>query len=281
MKLVQKIAVGYIRNKFRLLSAISPEKTAEQAFRLFSTPRKRTTGPLPPVFIKAEKLHFRFEHYQINGFRWSKGAGPRVLVVHGFESSIINFDKYITDLLERGYEVLAFDAPAHGLSSGKRVNLLEYSNFIRHIYDHYGPVDHFIAHSLGGLALCMALAETGVTEKNRIVLIAPATETATAISQFFHFIRLKRPAVREEFEKLILRVGGQPVAWFSIGRTLEHLPCPVLWLHDEDDQITPLADALRIRDRNLPNIRFVITSGLGHNKIYREDWVRTEVVNFL
>lgn len=281
MKLVQKIAVGYLRNKFRVMSSFSPARTARQAFRFFSTPRKRTTGPLPPVFSMAEKLHFKFEHYHISGFRWNKGRGPRALVIHGFESSIINFDSYIKGLLDKGYEVLAFDAPAHGRSSGKRVNVLEYSNFLQHIHKYYGPVDYFMAHSLGGLALCMALAETGVTPKNRIALIAPATETVTAINQFFHFIRLKRPEVRDEFDKLIIHIGGQPVAWFSIGRTLEYLQCPILWLHDEDDQITPLDDALKIKNRDLPNIKFVITKGLGHNRIYREAAVRKQVVDFL
>lgn len=281
MKLVQKIAVGYLRNKFRVMSSISPARTARQAFKLFSTPRKRTTGPLPQEFSEAEKLHFKFEQYQITGFRWNKGKGPRALVIHGFESSIINFDPYIKGLRDKGYEVLAFDAPAHGLSSGKRVNVLEYSNFIQYINSNFGPVDFFMAHSLGALALCMALAEIGVTEKNRVALIAPATETVTAVNQFFHFVRLKRPEVRKEFDKLIIHIGGQPVAWFSVGRTLEHLHCPILWLHDEDDQITPLADALKIKNRNLPNIKFVITKGLGHNRIYREAAIREQVLDFL
>ncbi|PZR25132.1 MAG: hypothetical protein DI535_19475 [Citrobacter freundii] len=281
MKLVQKIAVGYLRNKFRVMSSISPARTARQAFKLFSTPGKRTTGPLPPAFSEAEKLHFKFEQYQITGFRWNKGKGPRALVIHGFKSSMINFDPYIKGLRDKGYEVLAFDAPAHGLSSGKRLNVLEYSNFIRYINDQFGPVDFFMAHSLGALALCMALAEIGVTEKNRVVLIAPATETVTAVNQFFHFVRLKRPEVREEFDKLIIHIGGKPAAWFSVGRTLEHLHCPILWLHDEDDQITPLADALKIKNRDLPNIKFVITNGLGHNRIYREAAIREQVLNFL
>jgi pimeloyl-ACP methyl ester carboxylesterase len=280
MKLVQKIAVGYIRGKFRILSAVSPSKTAEQALNLFSTPQRRTKGPLPPVFTTAEKLYFSFEHYHINGFRWNKGAGKRALIIHGFESSMINFDKYIQGFLDRGFEVLAFDAPAHGRSSGKRVNALQYCNFIQHVCRQYGPMDAFIAHSLGGLALCMALAEMDMQTQPTIALIAPATETTTLVNQFFRFIRLKRPEVREEFEKIIIRVGGQPIAWFSIGRTLEFFNANILWIHDEDDTITPIEDALKIRDSHPPNIRFEITQGLGHNKIYRDPVVRNLVLGF-
>ncbi|HEX2847372.1 MAG TPA: alpha/beta fold hydrolase [Chitinophagaceae bacterium] len=281
MKLVQKIAVGYIRKKFSLLSAISPRKTAEQAFKLFSTPQRRTRGPLPAIFTEAEKLHFDFEGYHIAGYRWNKDAGRRVLIIHGFESSVINFERYVQPLLQKGYEVLAFDAPAHGRSSGKQVNAVVFSNFILHIHEHYGPVHSFMAHSFGGLCLCIALAEMKPDNDRRVVLIAPATETATAINKFFHFTRLRSDKVRKEFDNIITRVGGQPAAWFSIGRTLDHIPGPVLWFHDENDQITPLSDALKIKERNLPNIRFVITKGLGHSRIYRDEEVRKEVVGFL
>lgn len=281
MKLVQKIAVGYLRNKFRILSSVSAIKTAEQAFKLFSTPQRRTRGPLPPIFSNAEKLGFNFEHYHIAGFRWNKGAGPRALIIHGFESSVINFEQYVQPLVDKGYEVLAFDAPAHGRSSGKQVNVLIYSNFIQYLVEHYGPIQSFIAHSLGGLALCMALAEMKPDRNQRVVLIAPASETITAINQYFHFIRLKSVRVRQEFDNIITRVGGQPVAWFSINRTLDNIHCPILWLHDEEDKITPLTDALKIKEQNRDNIRFIITKGLGHSRIYRDEEVKKQIVAFV
>lgn len=281
MKLVQKIAVAYWRVRFRIMSAISPSLTAKQALRFFSKPKKRTRGPLPPVFADAEKLNFGFSKYRICGFRWNKGQGRRALVIHGFESSIINFDHYIKGLLENGYEVLAFDAPAHGRSSGKRTNALEYSQFLQHIINTYGPMDAYIAHSLGALALCLALAESGCKERSRVALIAPATETASSVDLFFNFLHMKNPIVRVEFDRLITRMTGQPVSWFAIGRTIDHIQCPILWLHDEEDQITPIADAQKIRDRQLPNIRFVISRGLGHNRIYRDSNVRATVLEFL
>ena len=281
MKLVQKIAVSYVQNKFRLLSSISAKTTAQQAFRLFCTPQRRNRGALPAVFDQAEKLHFKFHEYHIVGYRWNKDAGRRALIIHGFESSVINFAQYVQPLLDKGYEVLAFDAPAHGRSSGKEVNALLYSQLITYVNEHYGPVQSFMAHSLGGLSLCLALAELKPGSDCRVALIAPATETATAIDHFFRFIRLNNPAVRQEFENLITKLGGQPVAWFSIGRTLEHITCPVLWIHDEEDRITPLADTASIRERGLPNLRFVVTKGLGHSRIYKDAAIRQQVTDFL
>ena len=40
----------------------------------------------------------------------------------------------------------------------------------------------------------------------------------------------------------------------------------VRWFHDEDDDITPLADAKKVMDENYPHVDFVITRGLGHRQ---------------
>lgn len=56
---------------------------------------------------------------------------------------------------------------------------------------------------------------------------------------------------------------------------------PILWVHDENDPLTPLQDALKVKEDNHSNIRFVITKGLGHSGIYRESTIFRQVVDFL
>jgi alpha-beta hydrolase superfamily lysophospholipase len=145
---------------------------------------------MPAVFKEAEKLHFRFQNYNITGYRWNYGAGRKALIIHGFESSAVNFDKYVSPLINKGYEVLAFDAPAHGLSSGTRITAPLYRDLIKHVHREYGPIQSFMAHSFGGLAVCMALAEMSHDQDTRLALVAPATESRTAIDQFFHYLQL-------------------------------------------------------------------------------------------
>ena len=281
MKLGQKLAVAYIRTKFKLLAAISKKKAAAKAFEVFCTPQFRNLKKLPLIFGEAEKLQFKFQEYLIAGYRWNKGAGRKALIIHGFESSVVNFDKYVNPLIKKGYEVLAFDAPAHGRSSGKKVNAIIFRDFLKYVCQQYGPVQSFIAHSFGGLAICMALSETAHDENYRIALVAPATETKTALDHFFQFIKLDDAEVRKEFEAIITQLSGHPVAWFSIHRTLKKITAKILWLHDQDDQITPLKDVLKIKEENHSNIQFVITKGLGHRRIYRDAKVGKAIVNFI
>ncbi|MEI9944854.1 MAG: alpha/beta hydrolase [Chitinophagaceae bacterium] len=281
MKLVQKIAIGYIRVKFRILSALSKKKAAKAAFKLFCTPPTRDVIKLTPIFEKAEKLQFNFQAYNITGYRWNKGVKRKVMIIHGFESCAINFSQYVEPLIAKGYEVLAFDAPAHGRSSGKRINIIIYKDLIKYVHEKYGPVQSFITHSFGGLALALALVEMKHDDSYRVALVSPATETTTAVDQFFTIIKVNDKIVKKEFEDIILEVGGHPSSWFSIYRVMPGIKANILWYHDEEDKVTPLQDALPIKNQNYSNVQFVITKGLGHSRIYRDANVSGAIIEFM
>lgn len=247
--------------------------------QLFCTPQHRNRKKLPPVFEKAEKIKFSFEGCLIQGYRWNHPMEKKLLVLHGFESSVINFDRYIKPLTRAGYEVLAFDAPAHGRSSGKQINVLLYKNFIQHIIKQYGPVHNFMAHSFGGLALSLVLEEMEHDENTKVVLIAPAAETATAINSFFSILQLNG-SVRKEFDLLIETLSGHKPGWFSISRIAPKLKAKVLWLQDKDDQMTPLSDVEPVIQKDYPNFQFKISEGLGHRRIYRDNNSLKSILHF-
>lgn len=280
MKLSQRLALSYIRTKFKLLSSISKKKAAEKAFELFCTPQRRNLKTPPKIFEEAEKIQLRVESILVKGWRWNHPAERKALIIHGFESSAVNFDRYIRPLIRKGYEVLAFDGPAHGRSGGKQITAPLYKKTIQEINKQFGPVRSFMAHSFGGLAVSLALEEISHTNEHRLVLIAPATETVTAIDTFFNFLKLD-PVIRTEFDKLIIKKVGVTPSWYSIGRAMKHIRAQVLWFHDEDDDTTPLSDVLKIKEQNRPNIEFVITKGLGHRRIYRDNKVCKAVIEFL
>jgi pimeloyl-ACP methyl ester carboxylesterase len=280
MKLSQRLALRYIRTKFKLLAAISKKKAAEKAFELFCTPQSRNKKKLPKVFEEAEKLQFELEGNTIRGWRFNNPAERKVLIIHGFESSAINFDRYIKPFVKKGYEVLAFDAPAHGRSGGKTINAPLFKRTIQEIVKKYGPVQSFMAHSFGGLAICLALEEISHTNDYRLVLVAPAVATSTAIDSFFKFLQLD-PTIRDEFEKIIIKAGGVSSDYYSIKRAMKHIRAKVLLFQDEEDEVTPIGDVLKLKEANYPNIEFVFTKGLGHRHIYRDNKVSKAIIDFL
>jgi fermentation-respiration switch protein FrsA (DUF1100 family) len=62
---------------------------------------------------------------------------------------------------------------------------------------------------------------------------------------------------------------------------MKHIKASVLWVHDEDDQVTPLKDVEKLILQQPPNVEFLITKGLGHNRIYRDNEVKRKIFSFL
>lgn len=215
----------------------------------------------------------------LRGWRWNENQNKKVLIIHGFESSAINFDRYIKPLIKKGFEVVAFDGPAHGRSDGKKITAPIYKKVLMAINHQFGPFKSFVSHSFGGLALALALEEIDHTSSTKAVFIAPATETTTAIESFFKFLNLD-PVLQPEFDRVIIQNGGVSAEWYSIRRAMKHIRAKVLWIHDEDDQTTPLADALKVKEE-YPAIQFSVTRGLGHRRIYRDNNVAKEIIEFL
>lgn len=278
MNVQKKIALGLIRAKLNSLAIINRRKAGQEAFRLFCTPLSKSTRK-SEVFNDAEKLQLTMNGKIIRGFRFNHPAENKILILHGFSSSSQHFDKYIQPLVDKNYEVLIFDAPAHGISEGTTVNALDYSNMIKEVNHHFGPIHGYIAHSFGGLAVCLALEDMQHHSGNKLVLIAPATETTSAIENAFIMLGIKNPNIKKALEDQILTMSGKDPSWFSVRRAMKNIRATVKWFHDEEDDTTPLNDALKVKDDNHLHVSFRITKGLGHSRIYKDTQIRNEVID--
>jgi esterase/lipase len=281
MKIKQKLAISAIRLKFKILSLVSPKKTATKAFELFCTPLEKEEISKPSTFHAATGLAFTLNGKKVVGHKWGNNPNKRVLILHGFSSASYKFHKYVHPLLQNNFEVLAFDAPAHGNSEGKTVNAVEYCQMIEMVIKKYGPIQHFIAHSFGGIALSLAMERIEHTSATKIVFIAPATETTTAINMAFKMLQIKSNIIRKHFDEVIYQRSGKKTAWFSINRAIKNCKATILWIHDEGDRITPFEDTLPTRQANLPNVTFKITQGLGHKRIYHSKEIMQSIFEFL
>jgi pimeloyl-ACP methyl ester carboxylesterase len=291
MKLKQKLAMRYTRAQLNILSLVSLRKSAEKAFRVFITPRRRRKGKLPPIFETGESLSFRLNGHSVRGHRWqpySDALRPsaetealkKVLIVHGFESASQVFGNYIAALLKKGYAVVAFDAPGHGLSGGKRLFISDYVQMLSAVEQNYGPFHSWLGHSFGGLALVMSLEDAPIDGECRLVLVAPAPGIGHAFDEWSRDLRLPGPLAKE-VDEYVNEISGHPLAWYSLRRVIGSLKMPILYVQDEGDAVVPLADARNIEGDGHKNIRFLFTTGLGHKKVYRDAGVVDQIVDFL
>lgn len=280
MKL-QNFIKELFKARIRLLALVSKERAGNATFRIFCTPLGKAGYSLTPVLRSAEQLTRSFQRQQLKGYRWNKGAGRKLLIAHGFRSHTQRFEHLIPLLIEKGYEVIAFDAPAHGRSSGKQINAVDYTQLISELAARYGPFDAYIGHSFGGLAVALATAELPQNASAKIVLFAPAADTTGLAATFLKEMQVTDPGVRQHFYNNVVRISGRELDWFSIRRCLPALKSDILWIHDTQDPITPVSEAREIQRLAPSNIRFVFTEGLGHSRIYRDESVLIEVAGFL
>jgi alpha-beta hydrolase superfamily lysophospholipase len=281
MNIAQKLVINYLRARLNLLGVISPSRAASSAYAIFSTPFRKSRKPAPQVFKQSEKLHINANTGRVSVYRWNHPAEKKILILHGFESRAFHFEAYIKPLIRLGFEVVSLDAPAHGDSEGKRLSLPDYVAAIAAVSDRYGPFRAFIGHSFGGLALGMFLESRPDQDASDAILIAPATETTTAIDSFFRFLQLGT-TIRSAFDEHIKRLSGRDPSYFSLKRIVPTLDTHrFLWIHDEDDDLTPLADVTSLIEQAPEHVRFHITQTLGHRKIYRDNGVRHLIMKFL
>lgn len=268
-----------LRKYLEFLSIFSIKKASLAAFHIFSTPIRKARNEQPIIFSQASPVSFVVDGIKIKGYAWLNNHAKKALIVHGFESRAYNFEKYIQPLIDLGYNVYAMDAKAHGLSEGKTIVLPEYLAMLAKLEDTVGKFDVYLGHSFGGLALSLYL-EKHPNEHAKMILIAPATETSTAIDMFCKFLHLNA-SMKAEIHRLILEKSGVPVEHFSIKRALPHILCKILWIHDLHDDITPYSDAKPIFDSKPSNVTIITTKELGHRRIYRDTDVLKQVFEYI
>jgi len=282
MKLSQRLALTFYRTKIHTIGLVSPRKAAEFAFELFSTPRKpKKKLKEPPVFHKAEKIYLTIGATCLTGFRFlpSQPNGRKILIQHGFSSYSYKFEKYVSLFKKQGFEVVCFDAPAHGLSEGKTINALMYRDTILKIEAEYGPFYGLMGHSLGALASSLAFQEFSNQENRRLVLIAPAVRTQRAIEHFYSILPVDE-RIKNAITELFKDFTHLPIEEISVSHAIKNIKAPILWVHDKDDKICIFDDVIPIMDAKPANIQFAITEGLGHSRIYKEAAVNNTIDHF-
>lgn len=280
MTVYKKIAFLYARMKLNILYRINPDWAGQYAFRLFTTPVK-FPGKNSEIFHKATPVEMSIDGKILKGAVFNNHTSLKALILHGFSSSKEKFDYYIQPLLDKGFQVFAFDAPAHGESEGKTVNAVEYAEMIKKINSEFGKIDVYIAHSFGGLALSLALEQMEHDYQTKAVLIAPATETTTAIDSAMKVIGVENSSIKQTLHKNIYNISGKHAEWFSVRRAMHQIKANILWVHDKQDDTTPMQDALKVKNDNHSHIQFHFTEGLGHSRIYKDEATIKQIIDFI
>lgn len=269
------LAARAMFGSLRLLDAVAPTVAARVGLALFTRPRQY---PRPEreteVLARGEAFKVPFGFGALPAWRW--GAGPVVVLVHGWEGRGSQLAALVDPLVDAGFTVVAFDAPAHGDAPGTYANLFKFADAITAVTAFMGPVHGLVAHSMGGAAALYALrCGLGV---QRVVFVAPAN-AGLALQRFGGFVGLSSETVDRMGELLEARVG-LPIEHVAGPRLASDLGMPALVIHDDADRFVPWGDGAAIAEA-WSGSDLHTTSGLGHHRILRDPEVVERAVAFL
>jgi pimeloyl-ACP methyl ester carboxylesterase len=212
---------------------------------------------------------------------WSFGAGPTILLAHGWSGYAAQFDAWIEPLVAAGYRVVLFDAPAHGGSGGRRTNIMDMAGAIQLVAGLYGPVHAIVAHSFGAPATLFALRHG--LKVGRLVLMA-APLSLTVFSQFVaHVLGLPhsvRGRMQRNMERKLEFRWDENETDTMLADLVRERALDVLLIHDRRDREVPFASAERIAAL-VPTAQLLATEGNGHTRLLRNAGVIAEAAAFL
>ena len=255
---------------------LSPVKAAEKAFTIFTKVRKGRVLPHQKEYLDPVK-HERIDvsGHTIQTYNWP-GKKETVLLIHGWESNTWRWHKLLEKLTQAEYNVIAFDAPGHGYSSGEYLYVPLYAEVLEHMVQTYKP-DHLIGHSVGGMTILYNEYENPNDTIEKIVTIASPSEFHEIIGHFQNLLGLSHRML-EALETYIKKRFGFTIREFSSSKFVSTNSKKGLLFHDRWDKITPFHASERVHAVWKESI-FYSTEGLGHS-MHQEE-VNDKIIAFL
>jgi pimeloyl-ACP methyl ester carboxylesterase len=265
---------------FQLMQRAAPPIAAEAAYSLWlSTGRRKRVHPFERAVIdQAKTSTIRVGRNRIAVYTWGTGHRP-ILLAHGWQGRAAEFGELVRELRAKDRTIIAFDAPGHGASGGRRPDIRDFADVVAALGSSYGPFEAIVAHSFGTPAA--ALAVRNGTRTQRLVTIGGVAELDYLATSFARMLELNPTTVaglRRRIEQRRFRTV--PDVWTALSATTAPLGIPLLVVHDRDDLVVHFDQAEALVTAH-PHASTLFTSTLGHHRVLRDDAVLDAIADFL
>lgn len=258
------VGLSATRLALQLYGRVSPQKAGQLVNRMAFRPSRL---PMPTRYESLLDNTDSYTQLQHGGRTipvYSWGQGPVILGVHGWAGAGIQFGAWVTPLLEAGYRVVLFDAPAHGRAQGDSTDLFEMAEATGKVAASVGRVHGILAHSIGCIAVARAIADG--LQANYLAMLAPPASLTAVMANLGRQLALSPEVLSVHLQLMEARFG--PSVWDQLdledlARTLTQRGLIVI--DDDDTSISP-EESRRVAG-NWEKADVLRTRGLGHNRL--------------
>ena len=208
-------------------------------------------------------------------YRW-EGTGPKIILLHGWDSNSFRWRPLLPYLAELNADVYAFDAFAHGLSSGKKLTVPRYTEIVRQVLTII-PAKFLIGHSMGGMTAIYNQYLHKPPSIEKIICLGAPSELSTIMATYQSMLGYSERLMTALENRIITRFNMK-IADFSMAKFAKSITVPGLIIHDNEDTTADLQEGRDIAN-NWTKATFMKTDGLGHRLQDKE--VYETVVEFI
>jgi pimeloyl-ACP methyl ester carboxylesterase len=251
---------------------LAPALLADFAYRQFTHPPAQKLPPAErDVLDTAEKTIVPFRDFRIQTYRWA-GPGKRLVLVHGWEGRAGNFISLLPLLQTAGFDVYAFDAPSHGLSSRGATSMFEFSDLVAERLQDWQP-EYAISHSFGSVATISALSSNPALSLKKYALLTTPDRFLERIDWVAAQVGITEGVKKRLIRRIQREMGIDPAA-MNVSDAAAHTRVEqALILHDVRDRVIPIQQARNVH-AHWPSSQLQELEHTGHFKILRDPGVR-------
>ncbi len=262
---------------FQILGSRLPRLMSWWACRLWSRTRRFSASNREQrMQIRASECSLKVHDKQIQAWVW--GEGPTILLVHGWNGRGLQLHRLIDPLLKAGYQVVCFDAPAHGQTAGTHTHLLEICDVILTLEKNLGPFHAAVAHSFG--VACLSTAINAGMKVPNIVSISSPGGLSRLIQRYCQYMQIPSPTEKQLRNRLSRRLGDTLWQQFADSYPLTAGVKRSLVIHDKKDWLVSWRESERLA-QCWPNAELLLTEGLGHRRILLDLTTVSQIVTFI
>ena len=253
-----------IRLALQLYGRMAPEKAGRLVNRMAFRPSRLPMPSRYEYLLDNADSYTQLQHGARTIPVYSWGQGPVILGVHGWAGAGIQFGAWVNPLVEAGYRVVLFDAPAHGRAQGESTNLFEMAEVVARVAASVGRVHGVLAHSIGCIAAARAIADG--LKPDYLVMLAPPVSLTAVMDNLGRQLGLSQNVLAVHLQLMEERFGKsvwEQLDLEALSRTLTQRGLTVI--DDDDTSISP--DESERVFNNWENANVLRTRGLGHHRL--------------
>ena len=275
-KLISTVVPLFYGQWLNFVALFNSQKAAKIAFDIFCTIRKGRVLPNQEEFLDSAKFTVEdVMEQRIQTYRWPGKKGP-VLLLHGWESNTHRWRNLIKMLQEQDFEIIAFDAPAHGYSTGEMLHVPLYAHSLRHMLEKHGP-KLVVAHSMGGMTILYDHFINPESSVEKIVTIGSPCEFEGFMHHFQAILKFNNRVWRAMDKRLKIWFDYH-FHEFSSARFVANNTKKGLLFHDKLDKQVAYTESVKVHE-HWKDSKLVLTEGLGHS-MHQEN-VNEQIIAFL